>query len=80
MVYGQSNLENEVRYIKLNLNKCHKEYKVGLVITVIGSGIALLAMNSEHDMRKEMTAGLIVAGVGSIIRIHSHVYIGRAGK
>jgi len=77
---------NEIKEIKLNLNKCHKQYQTGTSLVVGGILIStcMYAGNSNNLFSTPLKKGLFFASVGMamigyFIQIDSHKFIGRAG-
>ncbi len=90
-------LKNEISQIKLqmnsvqtNLNLCHRKYKIGTTVMIVGfavTGIALLTLESHPTSNQPALNGveLVVVGfgvslIGEIIQIDSHKWIGRTLK
>lgn len=74
--------------IQLNLNKAHRQFRDGTILSAAG-GVAtvlgLIIYNSDKDGPNEPNPNLIYVGgilttAGLIIQIDSHKYIGRAGR
>lgn len=92
--YGQSDslalkyklLDKRIDGIELNLNRCHAQYRIGLVLTIAGTisttAFALSASDpvGSEDVRKALILTSLLTLTGIIITIDSHKFIGRAGK
>lgn len=68
--------------VQLNLQKCHKEYKGGVIFQVVGLAAILAAIPFYNDS-PGLATGLNVAGgacviIGTIKIWNSHKYINRA--
>lgn len=84
-------LETNTEILQSNLNKCHKQWSLGLGINAAGLGFSgvgtwLLIETSTNPTRKDPTVGyaMIASGgvlslIGTLVMLESHRYIGEAG-
>ena len=78
-------MKNDQTEVKLNLYKCHQEFKVGVGMAGAGLGLGILAYAQVQsdprmgDVAKPIAIiGSILSLAGSIVMIDSHKFIGRA--
>jgi hypothetical protein len=76
------NMKNEQTEVKLNLYKCHKEFKVGVGMVGAGLGLGILGaalMKDDPGIGKPVVIiGSVLSLAGSVVIIDSHKFIGRA--
>lgn len=71
--------EKSIDDINLNLDKFHKEYKVGTVFNLVGGTVALVGiaslMNDSDQPPSAVYFGAFIMSVGTIIHIDSHKFL-----
>jgi hypothetical protein len=76
------NMKNDQTEVKLNLYKCHKEFKVGVGLAGAGLGLGILGtalIKDDSEIGKPVAIiGSVLSLAGSIVIIDSHKFIGRA--
>ena len=84
-------LETNSEIVQSNLNKCHKQWSLGLGVNVAGLAAAgigtwLLIETTTNPTQKDPTVGyaMITGGgllylIGTFVMLDSHKYIGQAG-
>ena len=86
MSYGQLQKSEEVKEIKLNLDKCHREYSTGTAFIFTGIALAGVAIVTKETVDDPSTTGIIsglgalTATIGYCIQLDSHKWIKRAAK
>jgi hypothetical protein len=76
-------MKDEQTEVKLNLYKCHKEFKVGVGLVGAGIGLGILGtaqlLNNPSGSGKEIAiVGSILSLAGSIVIVDSHKFIAKA--
>ena len=75
-------MKDEQTEVKLNLYKCHKEFKVGVGLVSAGVGLGILGtalLNNPSAPGKEIAIiGSVLSLAGSIVIIDSHKFIAKA--
>lgn len=78
------NLEFEQESIKLNLTKCHNQFRTGTISLVLGvlATTAGVIVNRYDSGSGDILyiAGGAASAAGVVIQIDSHKFIGRAGR
>lgn len=80
-------MKHDFNEVKLNLDKCHQQFRQGLLITYAGSvlltgGILMMTEGKAPSFGNYLVLGYgsLIVTYGSIKMIDSHKYIGRAGR
>ena len=76
-------MKDEQTEVKLNLYKCHKEFKVGVGLVGAGIGLGILGtaqlLNNPSGPGKEIAIiGSVLSLAGSIVIVDSHKFIAKA--
>lgn len=80
---AQAQTDSTTHQIQLNLAKCHKEYRTGTILMVMGilaTVAGIQAQSSDMGGKKLIYAGAGLATIGGVIHIDSHKWIARCGK
>ena len=76
-------MKDEQTEVKLNLYKCHKEFKVGVGLVGAGIGLGILGtaqlLNNPSGPGKEIAIiGSVLSLAGSIVIVDSHKFVAKA--
>jgi hypothetical protein len=85
------NIESNQKHIQFNLDKCHKQFRTGLLLGIAGTALTLFGAHIDSQRLTDktidnnkptglVTIGSIITSVGAIVIIDSHKFIGRAGR
>ena len=65
--------QSEIEHIKLNLNKCHKEFQTGTTLYVLGFMVTGMYLITDISALPYISGGCFL--IGSICMIDSHKFI-----
>jgi hypothetical protein len=92
LVLKMDGLEANQIHIQKNLTKSHKQHQLGTRILIGGAAISALGLVIYNDSKEDafgepekkdptiMVIGSLISGIGAVIQIDSHKWIGKAGK
>lgn len=76
-------LELAQEKVQINLIRSHNEFRLGTILQVLGA-VAMIAgaeeLDTEDSSKVLFIAGASCSGIGLVLQIDSHKFIGRAGR